>query len=198
MRLIAIAGALLVLGCDQKPPEPTSSKPPAPATPTQQPEQKPIETQPAKGDGAGDISWKKPDAWKEGTNPSAMRKATYIVPKAAGDTEDGELSVSAAGGAVDANIDRWRGQFEENPEAKKSDKEVNGLKVTVVELAGTFKGGGPMMGGSGEPKKDWMMLAAIVPTSPQMHFFKLTGPKKTVEAARADFDVLVGSISPKK
>jgi hypothetical protein len=196
MRVIAIAGALLLIGCDQKPPEPTSSKPAAaPTTPAQ--EQKPATpTQPAKGD--GDITWKKPDAWKEGTNPSAMRKATYIVPKAAGDAEDGELSVSAAGGALDANIDRWRGQFEENPEAKKSDKEVNGLKVTVVELAGTFKGGGPMMGGGGEPKKDWMMLAAIVPTSPQMHFFKLTGPKKTVEAARADFDVLVGSISPKK
>jgi hypothetical protein len=197
--IAAPTAALLALaGCDQKPPEPTPDKPAPQATqPAQKPASSSGETQPATEAQPGEIQWKKPDAWQEGTNPSAMRKATYKIPKAEGDAEDGELSVSAAGGDLTANIDRWKGQFEGSPEPKSSEKEVAGFKVTIVEIAGTFKGGGPMMGGGGEPKKDWIMLAAIVPTTPQMHFFKLTGPKKTVEAARADFDVLIGSITKK-
>ena len=46
-------------------------------------------------------------------NPSPMRKATYKIPKAAGDAEDAELSVSQAGGSVDMNVQAGgRGQFE--------------------------------------------------------------------------------------
>jgi hypothetical protein len=41
------------------------------------------------------------------------------------------------------------------------------------------------------------MLAAIAHTQPAAHFFKMTGPQKTVESARGDFDVLVGSIAAK-
>jgi hypothetical protein len=145
--------------------------------------------------------WDKPAAWNLGTNASTMRKATYEIPAAEGDSEPAEMSVTQVGGSVEANIARWEQQFEEAPKAKTSESEVHGLKVSVVELEGTFKGGGPMMGGRADQasegsKKDWAMLAAIVHTSPA-HFFKMTGPKKTVQASRADFDVLVGSFAPK-
>jgi hypothetical protein len=190
----------LLAGCDKGPAEPAGRDPATqqPKSPSPSPNDgasdTPAQAPPAAG---ADIGWRKPDAWEDVQNPSPMRKATYKIPRAEGDKEDGELSVTTAGGSVDANITRWEGQFDGSPKAKRSDKEVDGIKVAIVELSGTYKGGGPMMGGSAEPKPDYMMLAAIAETSPQLYFFKLTGPKKTVEAARGDFDVLVGSIAKK-
>src|SRR5207302_1911498 len=63
--------------------------------------------------GPEDIAWDAPASWVSAPNPSTMRKATYKIPKAAGDAEDAELAVSSAGGGVDANIKRWEQQFGE-------------------------------------------------------------------------------------
>ena len=41
------------------------------------------------------------------------------------------------------------------------------------------------------------VLAAIVEVGQAPYFFKVTGPEKSVVAARADFDKLVGSIRQK-
>jgi hypothetical protein len=46
------------------------------------------------------------------------------------------------------------------------------------------------------PKPGYALLGAIVETSPPT-FFKLTGPEKTVMAARADFDKLVDGLRAK-
>ena len=98
------------------------------------------------------------------------------------------MAVSQAGGAVDATVERWIGQF--GPDAKKSSKvttkKIAGLEVTVVEVEGTF----------GE-KAGWALLGAIVATPGMPHFFKLTGPAKTVKAARPELDELLGSLATK-
>jgi hypothetical protein len=211
---------LVMLGCDSKPPEPVKDPAPAPSAQTAADPHAgmgnpadphagmgnpanphagmgtPGHGGPAAADGAGAIQWTKPAAWEDVKHPSPMRKATYKVTKVEGDPEDAEMSVTQVGGSVDDNIKRWEGQFEEGAAPKTSEQQVGGVKVTVVELSGTFKSGGPMMGGSSEPKKDWMMLSAIAHTEPA-HFFKMTGPKKTVESARSDFDALVDSIAKK-
>jgi hypothetical protein len=73
------------------------------------------------------------------------------------------------------------------------------VSVTLVEIAGTFSAtsGGPMVARpAGEPKRNWTMLVAMVHTAPQAHFFKLTGPRKTVAAAREEFHALVASLRP--
>ncbi|MBC8871448.1 MAG: hypothetical protein H8E44_18650 [Planctomycetes bacterium] len=44
---------------------------------------------------------------------SAMIQAEFALPKAEGDVRDGRLTVVKAGGSIDANIRRWRHQFEE-------------------------------------------------------------------------------------
>ena len=204
--IIALLAAFTLVGCESKPPEPKNQKPvpssPLPGADNQKVDAPKGNDRPARTARApaamAEISWSKPEAWKQVDNPSRMRKATYKIAKAEGDAEDAEMSVTQVGGSVDANIKRWEGQFDGTPQAKTTESEVNGLKVTVVEIEGKFKsGGGPMMGGSGEPKDGWAMLAAIVHTTPA-HFFKMTGPQKTVKGSRADFDVLVGSFAPKK
>ncbi|MEZ4447094.1 MAG: hypothetical protein R3B72_48895 [Polyangiaceae bacterium] len=142
------------------------------------------------------IGWTLPSAWSEVDHPSSMRIATFKIPKAEGDSEDAEMSVMQAGGSIDANVKRWEGQFEGSPAAKTEKQEVNGLEVTVVSISGTFAGGGPMMGGGGGAKENWALLGAIVNTEPP-HFFKMTGPKKTVEGSRGDFDSFVASFAKK-
>jgi hypothetical protein len=42
------------------------------------------------------------------------------------------------------------------------------------------------------------MLGAIVETQGMPHFVKMTGPVKSVKAARAELDELLASITPKE
>ena len=213
----AIAGA--VVACNEKPPEPkpepktTAAAPTGAAGPQGGPGAATKPASPHGGPhgahggphagmgkpgaaGASEIGWVKPEAWEKVDHPSSMRKATFKIPKVEGDAEDAEMSVTQVGGGIEANIARWEGQFEGSPKATTEKKEVADWEVTVVTIEGTFKSGGPMMGGSGEPKENWALLAAIVNTEPA-HFFKMTGPKKTVNAARGDFDSFVASFGKK-
>jgi hypothetical protein len=149
--------------------------------------------------GASDlgIQWTTPEGWQELPSKSPMRKATYKVPGAAG---DGELSVfyfgANQGGTVEANIDRWVGQFSGVlPDAvKRTTKQANGLDQHIVQIStGTFSGG---MSGGG-PAKDSGLLGAVVQAPTGMYFFKLTGPAKTLEAQAAAFEQFLASMKPK-
>jgi hypothetical protein len=141
------------------------------------------------------LSWTAPARWQKVPNPSTMRLATYRVPHVPGDDEDPELSVSQAGGAVDANAARWVGQFDAAGQktAKQTVRKVGDLEVTIVEAEGTFSGA---MGRERDAEPGWALLGAIVATPGMPHFFKLTGPAKSVAAARAEFDALVDSLQP--
>lgn len=200
---VVVVGAAAFAACS-KTPEPTPDKPAetstptTTSTPTPTPQASAPSTSTTTAAGPDDIGFDAPPGWTSVPNANTMRKATYKITKAAGDTEDAELTVSAAGGGVDQNVKRWAGQFG-NAAPKLEPRTVNGLKVTVVEIKGTFAGGGgPMMGGApSTPKEKQMLLGAIVDTGDRQHFFKMTGPEKTVSGARKDFDKLVASFRAK-
>jgi hypothetical protein len=142
-----------------------------------------------------DLAWDVPGSWEAVNNPSMMRKATYRIPKTAGGDADAEMSVSQAGGEIDANVNRWVSQFEGGEKTlKRETRTINGLAVTIVEVRGTYASGMP--GGPTTPKSDHALLGAIVSTDP-LYFFKLVGPEKTVFGARSDFDKLVASFRAK-
>jgi hypothetical protein len=201
---LAIGGAGVYAACSKSTPEPekTSEAPvPVPMPSTVAPKHEPSvaanTSATAAAAGPEDIGWEAPKAWQSVPNANTMRKATYKIPKVDGDAEDAELTVSAAGGGVDANIKRWAGQFG-NAETKTEHRKPNGLDVTVVEIKGTFaSGGGMMMGGPTTPKEKFMLLGAVVEGGDRQHFFKMTGPEKTVTAAKKDFDALVASFRAK-
>jgi hypothetical protein len=143
------------------------------------------------------VSWTVPSKWNAGPE-KPMRVATYNIPAAEGDAEGGELGVfyfgSGQGGNVQMNIDRWFSQFE-NGKPDQSSKEVNGMKVDLVKVAGTYLApSGPMMQSSGK-KSNYRLLGAIVAAPEGSVFFKLTGPAKTIVSAEADFNSLVGSLT---
>jgi hypothetical protein len=151
---------------------------------------------PGKTDAAGGARWTVPAGWAAGPG-SAMRVATYRVPAAKG-AEAGECAVfffgPGQGGSVDANVERWTRQFEGTPMAERATNQVAGMRVTRVQVAGTYLApGGPMMQSQGK-KTGYRLLGAIVEAPQGNVFFKLTGPGATVAAAQGGFDALVASV----
>jgi len=153
------------------------------------------------GSGSGSVAgikWSVPKRWNtQGERP--MRIATYSVPPSEGDTEQGECAVfyfgNDQGGGVDANIDRWISQFETTGIPGRALKELAGMKITLVQIAGTYLSpGGPMMQSTGK-KENYRLLGAIVEGPQGSVFFKFTGPAKTVGAGEGVFNAMVESIA---
>jgi hypothetical protein len=152
----------------------------------------------------GDVAWSAPAAWTSEAPSSAMRRAQYIVPKAAGDAADGECAVfyfgPGQGGDVRANLERWASQFTDasgrSAEPSPIVSQVNGLKVSKVSVEGTYNAAQMMGGGDQAPKPGYLLLGAIVEGPDANWFFKCTGPKKTMEANREAFDGMIGSVHP--
>lgn len=146
---------------------------------------------------AAGTTWTLPKAWSE-QGARSMRVATYAIPAASGDAEGAECAVfyfgPDQGGTLDANIDRWAGQFEGASSPVRSEKDINGVKVVLVQINGAYLApSGPMMQSSGK-KDNYRLLGAIVSAPAGPVFFKLVGPAKTVAASEGDFNAMVGSL----
>ena len=139
------------------------------------------------------LTWKSPAGWTLVPNPNGMRLATYQLPRAPADKDTTELVVARAGGDVEGNVKRWVGQFDDEYKLTETHKSVHALKVTVVQIDGTYKGG---MSGPVATHAGWTMLAAIVETTGQSYFFKVIGPSATVHAATKSFDAMIDGLTP--
>jgi len=132
---------------------------------------------------------------------SSMRAGQFLYGHEDENLEDVELVLfffgAGGGGGIQANIDRWLGQFEGQPESKVEEKTLGGRTVTFLTAKGTYldtmAGAGPFSGAPKTPKPDHTMLAAILPSDQGAVFLKLTGPSKSVEAMREAFDRFVAS-----
>jgi len=144
------------------------------------------------------IKWSVPKRWTEqGQRP--MRVATYSVPAAQGDPEPAECAVfyfgPNQGGTVDQNIERWVSQFETTGVPAKSTKDVNGLKVSVVQVFGSYLApAGPQMESTGK-KENYRLLGAIVEGPEGMVFYKFVGPAKTMGDSETEFNSMVASMT---
>lgn len=159
---------------------------------------------PAHGGGSADLTWSVPEGWAAETPSSAMRRAQYRIPAAAGDAEAGECVVfyfgPGQGGDISSNVARWASQFKGTNGAavtpKVTETSSGDRTVTHVELRGTYESGMGMNAphGGGAPKSGSMLLGAIVPGGDANWFFKCTGAQKTIEANRARFDQMIASV----
>jgi hypothetical protein len=188
------AGALALFGlcgCSEKPREP-STQPPA------------VTLQPAPAHGASTgLRFTAPPEWIPETPSSPMRQAQYRLPRAEGDLEDAELVVfffQGQGGPVQANIDRWIGQFTKadgspaGDVAKLARKESHGIPLTIVDVSGTYTGSTGPMTAHASPKAKFRMLAAVAEAPGGPWFFKLTGPSRTVARWEASFQSFLDTI----
>lgn len=149
------------------------------------------------------ITFTAPNGWKPVPTSSSMRVAQFALPRAAGDAADGELVVyyfGGSGGTVEANIERWLGQMRQpdgkpsSAIAKRESRTINGLKVTLVDVSGTYVA--EMTPGSPERHNspNFRLRAAVVETPNGPYFIKLTGPSRTVAAADKAFEQFLGSV----
>ncbi|MBA3639695.1 MAG: hypothetical protein M3541_05040 [Acidobacteriota bacterium] len=144
----------------------------------------------------GTLTFTAPDSWKPRPACSAMRVAAFVVPKLSSDSEHAEVVVyffAGGGGSVDANIQRWVGQFQQpdGAAAKASGRstfEVGNLKVTNIDVSGTYVA--EVRPGATERlnKPNFSMRAAVVETPKGLYFVKFTGPAATVTAGSPAFD----------
>lgn len=193
----------LCVACEKKAPEPTA-QPASPLLPSPASSATPTPTSPVPTGSAQQeplhITWLDPPSFKRVPPSNPMRKASYVVPRADGDAEDGELTVfyfgPGQGGSIDANVDRWVGQFGQvKPgDVKRADREANGLRQHTVELeSGTFSAG-MGMGGGGKGRENYGLVGGIVESPSGAYFFKMTGPSKTVKKAKPEFYKLLDSV----
>jgi len=119
-----------------------------------------------------------------------MRIAQYRLPKATGDAEDASLVLyyfgQGQGGSTAANVERWIGQIQQADGSSTKDKskedslEAHGLKVTTVDVSGTYVAETAPGSGTFHNKPGYRLRAAVVETPKGSYFVKLVGPEKTV------------------
>jgi hypothetical protein len=146
----------------------------------------------------GTLTFTKPATWTDRAAASSMRVAEFVVPRAAGDSEDGEVIIyyfAGGGGSVGANLQRWASQVQSTKDPVRSTAMVNGLKLTSLDVSGTYVA--EMRPGSTEHynKPGYRMRATVVETPKGPYFIKLTGPARTVDSASAAFDEFLRSLS---
>ena len=149
----------------------------------------------------GDLTYNVPDNWKEEKPSSSMRKAQFRLPGVdnSADAEMGVFVFPGSGGGVQANINRWMGQFQQPDGSSSMEKadiknfESNGLPITIIYVTGTYLQGS-MMGGETSEHKNYAMVAAIVETSTDPWFFKTIGPEKTINHWRSEFEAFTRTI----
>jgi len=116
----------------------------------------------------GGLRWMAPAGWKsEGTTP--MRAATDKILPAAGIMmpECVVYFFSAGQGvSVQANIERWNGQFTgphgKPATAKIAKRTVHGLPVTTIDVTGAYSGMGGPMAVAKAIKPGYRLLGAII------------------------------------
>jgi hypothetical protein len=147
---------------------------------------------------AGALTFSKPAGWVDRAAASSMRVAEFVVPKAAGDSEDGELIVyyfGGTGGTVEANLQRWASQFQSASEPIRTTATVNGLTLTSLDVSGTYVAEVRPGATERHNKPGFRMRATVVETPKGPYFIKLTGPAATVAGAGPAFDQFLKSLA---
>ena len=136
--------------------------------------------------------WTVPAGWQEGQS-SAMRRATFVVKDADGQTA--EVVVSSFPGDVGgqlANVNRWRGQIGLGPLAPDevaaitADVDIDGVKVTVVDFQTDTAPAGKT-----HPQG---MIVVTLPHEGNSWFFKMTGDAPLVGAQKEELLQFVKSM----
>lgn len=136
--------------------------------------------------GDGTLVLKAPDSWVRKQAQTSIVEHEFAIPASKPDEVDGRLTLMGAGGGVEANIERWYGQFTQpdggstRERAKVKKIKVAGEDVHLVDISGTYKDQrGPMAPAVQRPQ--YRMLAAIIPTkSAGTYYVKLYGPQRTI------------------
>ena len=139
---------------------------------------------------SGSLKFSAPAGWTEEKPSSASRVTQYKLPKVSDDSEDASAVLyffgQGQGGGTAANIERWVNQMQQTDasaskdKAKEDTQTVNGLKVTMVDVSGTYTA--EMAPGSGtfHNNSNYRLRAAVIETPKGSYYLKVVGPGKTM------------------
>lgn len=204
LRLSSLALILLLAACGA--PSDDGAGEAAPAAPSAAPSggagQESLPFVKSQGGEEWQITWDAPEGWQSQEPSNSMRKAQYMVPPAAGDSDPGECVVfyfgAGQGGPPRMNAERWAGQFKDEsgnpPEAVITESSESGRAVMRVTVEGTYAPSPMMAGPPQPPKAGYRLLGAIVEGPESNWFFKCTGPAATMEANEEAFDAMIASV----
>ena len=144
-----------------------------------------------------EFTFQRPASWEWVESASPMRKAQLKV--SAADKKNAAEVIffhfgPSNGGGVQANVERWFGQFQEPREkigAKSAAETIGKRKVTFVRAEGTFLSGMP--GGARTAQPGSALLGAIIQSDEGDVFVKMTGPAALVKSSEADFRKMIES-----
>ena len=168
------------------------------ALPSSAPAEKEKEKTKTEGVRIGPATFQAPTTWKRQRPRSRMRTLQYGIPLVKGDKGKAEFVVfyfGGGGGSVEDNLNRWKGQFQDVKKDPKVAKfKVDGMKATTLDISGTYKFKPAPRLPMTTLMKDHRMFCAIVDTPDDgPYFFKLVGPKKTIDAQEKNWNHLLKS-----
>jgi hypothetical protein len=150
--------------------------------------------------GLGPFSLAVPADWKPKPTVSGMRAAEFELPASGGQAEVVVYYFGESGaGSVQANVDRWVGQFTQ-PDGSPS-KDVTkvekasfaGQEASIITVSGHYAARA-MPGGEAVDKADQTLTAAIVPSPKGPYYFRLIGDRAAVAAQSGKFREMLDSL----
>ncbi len=101
----------------------------------------------------------------------------------------------AVGGGVQANLDRWKRQLTlpGGAEPIVTTSEVNGLKVTRIDMTGEYRGMNPS-GGAAAPAANTRFIGIVIEGGASPVQVRITGPAPAVTDALTSFDQMLTGI----
>lgn len=129
-----------------------------------------------------------PKSWNEQPE-SEFYEAKYVIP-----SDEGEmtLTLTTMGGGIDANLQRWVGQFQQDSgdRPRRDTLRVDGTEAEWLDVRGTFRS---RVGNSPGPHTDWRLLGVAIPMTPRPFLLKLVGPRGAVSSFEDEFRTFVRS-----
>ena len=129
-----------------------------------------------------------PASWDEQPE-SEFYEAKYLI-----GSESGEmmLTLTTMGGGVEANLERWVGQFQQSPGSRprRDTLRVDGTSSEWLDVRGTFRS---RVGNRPGPHEDWRLLGVAIPMRPRPFLLKLVGPRAAVSEFEDEFRSFVRS-----
>jgi hypothetical protein len=151
----------------------------------------------------GEVTGKLPTAWASKGATREFRIGEWTVPGAQGAAPAVLIAFhfgKNGGGGVEDNVKRWMGMVRvADPKQAVRDKiQRQGLVVHTVDLTGTYLEKPFPASQQITERPNYRMLAAMIETTGEggngPYYVRLVGPAKTVGAAKAGWDGLLGSL----
>jgi|GEM_PF-806217 len=142
-----------------------------------------------------------PGHWVARPPAVSLIEHEFAVPTSEEGKPDGRVTLMAARGGVNANIERWVKQFRfpngrnESGAIIREQRDIAGQKVHLVDISGTYlESSGPMMERIIE-REDYRMLGAVIECQDGfLYFVKFYGPQKTVSENKVAFMKMIESL----